>query len=227
MNALTDECIIFVIDGIAMMTHQDISSSWLRHGLETLVFVMWNHWSRMGCIPLTKGQYLGAVVFLFYWLEQAVKLNASPGTASDDNVAIMMASSNGNIFRVTGPLREGNPPVTSGFPSQKSLTRNFDVFFDLRLNKRLSKESRRLWFETPSCSLWRHCNDHENYRFAVTKPPEEMLLQHLKGYIVDDIVLHFIVTDNHISLTIRFHMILLWQLVAIDVSNRHILVALT
>ena len=31
-------------------------------------------------------------------------------------------------------------------------------FFDLRLNKRLSKQWRRRWFETPSRSLWRHCN---------------------------------------------------------------------
>ena len=30
--------------------------------------------------------------------------------------------------------------------------------FDLRLNKRLSKQSRRRWFDTPSYSLWRHCN---------------------------------------------------------------------
>ena len=31
-------------------------------------------------------------------------------------------------------------------------------FFDLRLNRQLSKQSRRRWFETPSRSLWRHCN---------------------------------------------------------------------
>ena len=40
----------------------------------------------------------------------------------------------------------------------RPVTRGFDVFFDLRLNKRLSKQSRRRWFETPSRSLWRHCN---------------------------------------------------------------------
>ena len=34
-------------------------------------------------------------------------------------------------------------------------TRSFDVFFDQ--NKRLSKQPRRRWFETPSRSLWRHC----------------------------------------------------------------------
>ena len=43
--------------------------------------------------------------------------------------------------------------------SQRPVTRSFDVFFDLRLNKRLSKQSWRRWFETPSCSFWRHCKD--------------------------------------------------------------------
>ena len=47
---------------------------------------------------------------------------------------------------------EGNSPVTGDFPSQKPVTQSFDVFFDLRLNKRLSKQSKRRWFETPSHS---------------------------------------------------------------------------
>ena len=53
---------------------------------------------------------------------------------------IMMTSSNGNIFRVTC-LYAGNSPVTSEFSAQRWVTRSFDVFFDLRLNKRLSKQS--------------------------------------------------------------------------------------
>ena len=52
----------------------------------------------------------------------------------------------------------GNSPVTGKFPSQRPVTRSFDVFFDLRQNKWLSKQSRRRWFETPSRSLWPHCN---------------------------------------------------------------------
>ena len=55
-------------------------------------------------------------------------------------------------------LCAGNSPVTGEFPSQRPVTPSFDVFFDLRLNKRLSKQSWCWWFETPSCSLWRHCN---------------------------------------------------------------------
>ena len=45
--------------------------------------------------------------------------------------------------------------------TQRPLTRSFDVFFDLRPNKRLSKQWRGWWFETPSHPLWRHCNAHE------------------------------------------------------------------
>ena len=63
-------------------------------------------------------------------------------------------------FRVTGPLW-GESTIYGGFPSQRPVTRSFDVFPDLRPNKRLSKQSRRRWFETHSRSLWRHCNDSE------------------------------------------------------------------
>ena len=72
----------------------------------------------------------------------------------------MMTSSNGNIFHVSGILC-GNAPVTGEFPTQRPATRSFDVFFELRLNQQLSKQSRPRWFETPSRSLWRHCKDAE------------------------------------------------------------------
>ena len=55
-------------------------------------------------------------------------------------------------------LCEGNPRVTGGFPSQNPVTRSLDVCFDLCLNKWLSKQSRRRWFETLSRSLSRYCN---------------------------------------------------------------------
>ena len=56
-------------------------------------------------------------------------------------------------FSMLLALCEGNPLVTSGFPSQRTVTWSF-VFFDLCLNKRLSKQSRCQRFETLSCSLW-------------------------------------------------------------------------
>ena len=50
----------------------------------------------------------------------------------------------------------GNSPVTGEFLAQRPVTRSFEVFFHLRLNKRLRKQSWGWWFETPSCPLWRH-----------------------------------------------------------------------
>ena len=55
-------------------------------------------------------------------------------------------------------LCAGNSPVTGEFPSQRPVARSFDVFFDQRLNKQLSKQSWGWWSETPSRSLWRDCN---------------------------------------------------------------------
>ena len=51
---------------------------------------------------------------------------------------VMMTSSNGNIFRVTGPLCGD---VTGEFSAQRPVTRSFDVLFHLHLNKRLRKQS--------------------------------------------------------------------------------------
>ena len=75
----------------------------------------------------------------------------------------MMTSSNGNIFRVTGHLcREFTGP--GELPAQRPVTRSFDVFFDLSLNKRLSKPTRGWWFETQSRPLWRHSNFRDHTR---------------------------------------------------------------
>ena len=51
----------------------------------------------------------------------------------------------------------GTSSVTGEFPAQRLMTRSFDVFFDLHLNKRLSKQSWGWWFETKSRPSWRHC----------------------------------------------------------------------
>ena len=58
------------------------------------------------------------------------------------------------FFRVTGHLCG----KFTGHPAQRPVTRSFQVFFDLHLNKRLSKQSWGWWSETPSRPLWRHWN---------------------------------------------------------------------
>ena len=70
---------------------------------------------------------------------------------------LMMTSSNGNIFRVTCHLC-GGFTGPGEFPTQRPVTRSFDVYFDLRLYKRLCKQSPGWWFETLLCPLWRHNN---------------------------------------------------------------------
>ena len=93
-----------------------------------------------------------------------------PVTAKGESVIIlttetigsMMTSSNGNIFRITGHLC-GEFTGPGEFPTQRPVTRNFDVYFDLRPNKRLSKQLWGWWFETPSRPLWRHLNALSDY----------------------------------------------------------------
>ena len=75
--------------------------------------------------------------------------------ATAGEASLMMTSCNGNIFRVTG--HAWNSPVNSPHKGQWR-----GALLDLCLNKRLSKHLWGWWFETPSRSLWRHCNAGES-----------------------------------------------------------------
>ena len=79
------------------------------------------------------------------------------------------------IFSALPAICAGNSPVTGEFPAQRPVTRSFDVFFDLRLNRWLSKQWWGWWFETPSRPLWRHCNV---YIKIITGYPHSVDLQH-------------------------------------------------
>ena len=79
----------------------------------------------------------------------------------------IMTSSNGNIFRVTGHLC-GKFTGSRWIPTQRPVTRIFDVYFDLRPNKRLSKQSWGWWFETVSPPLWRHRNGYGKCVYVTT-----------------------------------------------------------
>ena len=105
----------------------------------------------------------------------ALSVNYAPGCFqpgwNSSSEFHMMTSSNGDIFRLTQLLAlcAGNSLVTGEFPAQGPVTRSSDVFFDLRLNKWLSKQSWSWWFETPSLPLWRHCN--ANFAFKYSTEP--------------------------------------------------------
>ena len=64
----------------------------------------------------------------------------------------IMTSSNGNIFRVTGPLWG-----ESTSPRWIPLNRQWRGA--LMCYKRLSKQSKYRWYEIPCRSFWRHCNE--------------------------------------------------------------------
>ena len=90
------------------------------------------------------------------------------GSSGDLDISNMMTSSNGSIFRVTGPLC-GEFTGPDEFPAQRPVTRSFDVFFDPRLNKRLSKQPWGWWLETPPWSLWRQCNESWTFSMRSTQ----------------------------------------------------------
>ena len=78
-----------------------------------------------------------------------------------------MTSSNlMETFSALLALCASKSPVTGEFPSQRPVTRSLDVFFDLRLNKRFSKQSWGWWFEKQLHSLWRHCNGCMAYNIS-------------------------------------------------------------
>ena len=87
-------------------------------------------------------------------------------------------------FSVLLALCTGNSPVTGEFHTRRPLAQSFDISFDLRLNKWLSKQSWRRWFETPLPSLWRHCNvtmikrDKRCYNGCRNYEPDHILPTH-------------------------------------------------
>ena len=56
----------------------------------------------------------------------------------------------------------GNSTVPGEFPAHRPVMQSFDVFSGMCLHKGLSKQKWGWWFEMPSCSLWRHCNEMTN-----------------------------------------------------------------
>ena len=119
---------------------------------------------------------------------------------------IMMTSSNGNIFRVTGPSC-GEFTGHWWIPHTKASDAEL-LFFYVRLNKRLSKQSWGWWFEMPSHPIWRHCsvNGTSPYHTALfvmclSNYPSIMLQQGLPRHamisnVIDPLHTHHIIFDG-------------------------------
>ena len=128
--------------------------------------VPWRHHVLNTLRPRQKGHHFADDIFKCIFLNKNISilfkiwLNFAPkGSINNIQVLvqkIMLMSLNGNIFRVTGSLWgefTGQPRIPL-----RPVTRSFDDFYDLHLNKRLNKPLRRRLFETPLRLLWRHCN---------------------------------------------------------------------
>ena len=104
------------------------------------------------------------------------------------------------IFSALLALCAGKSPVTGEFPSQRPVARSFDVFFDLRLNKRLSKQPRGWWFETPSCSSWRHCNASGKSCLLIGKYMYAIMIIHIISFYslagVKQCTLHWLISHD-------------------------------
>ena len=84
-------------------------------------------------------------------------------------------------FSASPPICVGNSPVTGEIPVQRPVTRNFDGFIDLRLNKRLSKQWWGWWFATPSRPLWRHCNLERLNIVTMDHNDQDLIIHRLGG----------------------------------------------
>ena len=116
--------------------------AWWRYKMETFSALLASV-RRIHRSPVNsphKGQWQGALVFslICIWINGSVN------------------------NRGAGDLRRhrAHHDVIVMVPGQRPVKRSFDVFFDLRLNKRLSKQWWGWWFEKLSRPLWRHCNYH-------------------------------------------------------------------
>ena len=91
-------------------------------------------------------------------------------------------------------LCAGNSPATGEFPAQRPVTRSFDAFLELRLNKRLRKHSLGWCFEMPSRPLWRHCNEIEclsRQRRIFIQHNQWVIWCHLISYVTFGLDLRF------------------------------------
>ena len=125
------------------------------NNIPALVRVM--AWRRPGAKPLSEP----VMVNDEWWLPTHIKRHSASMTIGPWEIrqyTKVLWRHQMDTFSPLLGLCAGNSPITSEFPAQRPVTRSFGVFFDLRLNKRLSEQLWSWWFETSSRPLRRHCN---------------------------------------------------------------------
>ena len=103
------------------------------------------------------------VLIWWYWHETHARGTYSFKQRTYDDLFLLTTNTSWwrhqmETFSALLAICAGNSPVPGEFPTQRPVTRSFDVYFDRRPDNRLSKQSWGWWFETLSHSLWRHRN---------------------------------------------------------------------
>ena len=164
---LTDFPISIRLTSLALWQSNDCPSASKATLMNMDKYFIWIHYERLHNHNKAKHNKTVCIFLGIYctclwpdangWVEGYYRSNKSeslfvPTVAAEHDAVIKW-----KLFRVTGPLC-GEFTGHRLILAQRPVTRNFDVFYDLCLNKRLSKQSWGWWFETSSRSSCRHCN---------------------------------------------------------------------
>ena len=126
-----------------------VLSSWISSITSKISWIVGWPWSNHVCVCVCECASVSICnrfYKLIHWPQKQIlvfffvrKFGFWPGEVTEKSWNFfMMTSSNGNIFRVTG-ICAWNSPVPGEVPAQRPVMQSFDVYFDLRPKKRLSK----------------------------------------------------------------------------------------
>ena len=151
-------------------THVKLKScAWWHHQMETFFALLALSAGNSPVTNVVTGEFPAEIDFKMSFgeiskLQQLLDCTIPVMTRAYD----IMASANGKFFRLTGPLcGEFNGHRWIHLPTASDAA--LWCSLDLRLNKRLRKQSRDWGFQTPSCSLWRQCNVVNKYELNIVQ----------------------------------------------------------
>ena len=173
--------------------------------VQIIYFSFWEFTDKRHCHESLRNNLVYMIMILEEWV------------LSDDIFFYSWWRHEMETFSVLLALCARNWLVTGEFPAQRPVTRSFDAFFDLRLNKRLSKQLCGWWFETPSCSLWCHCNvisivtaDGSGLQLqGISSNNDEKILATLPGFSDQNSIMH-------LSMIYCIYYLLIWHAALFD-----------
>ena len=138
------------------MHTKSIGSNGIDYTVKTSPSLPWGGFKLSGEMSMLKNDKNFIYVYVFWKKIGAarVMLEVWVSNYTNEHTTIKFGTMKGStwwrhqmeIFSSLLALCVGNSPVTGEFPAQRTVTWSFDIFFDLRLNKGLSKQTWGWWF---------------------------------------------------------------------------------